>query len=135
MGTEQGPASGLPARTPGGLPSRDPGLPSRGGFGLPSRGDSGLPSRGGPGLPSRDPGLPSRGPGLPSRGGSGLPTRTTRTRTPGRHRSPHQLSLPSDAPALVLAVPGEQTLESSDLAAGIIDVASQSCPGVAVRAG
>ncbi len=143
MGTEQGPASGLPARTPGGLPSRGPGLPSRG-PGLPSRDGSGLPARG-PGLPTRDgsglptrdgSGLPTRdGSGLPTRGGSGLPTRTTRTRTPGRHRSPHQLSLPSDAPALVLAVPGGRTHESDDLAAGIIDVASQSCPGVAVRAG
>jgi len=61
--------------------------------------------------------------------------RTTRTRPPGRHRSPHQLSVPSDAPALVLAVPGPATPDSIDVAAGIIEVAGQSCPGVVVRAG
>jgi sirohydrochlorin ferrochelatase len=116
MGIDQGPAPDLPARTPG-LPSRGPGLPARN-----------------PGLPTRAPGLPARNPGLPTRG-SGLPTRTTRTRPPGRHRSPHQLSLPSDAPALVLAIPGAPTPESGEVAAGVIDVASQSCPGVAVRAG
>ncbi len=130
MGTEQGPVPGLPARTPG-LPSRSPGLPSRS-PGLPSR-SPGLPSRS-PGLPSRSPGLPSRDPG-PSSRGTDLPTRTTRTRPPGRHRSPHQLSVPSDAPALILAIPGARTAESTGLAAGIVEVASQSCPGVAIRAG
>ena len=119
------PAQGseLPARNPG-LPTRDPGLPTRN-PGPPAR-DSELPSRN-PGLPARDPGLPTRG--------SGLPTRTTRFRRAGRHRSPHQLSVPSDAPALILAVPGPATDSGIDIAAGIIDVASQSCPGVTVRAG
>jgi len=84
-------------------------------------------------LPARMSPLPTRGPGRP--GGSALPTRTTRTRPPGRHRSPHQLSVPSDAPALVLAVPGSATPDSIDIAARVIEVASQSCPGVAVRAG
>jgi hypothetical protein len=121
---------GLPARNPG-LPTRDPGLPARN-PGPPAR-DSELPSRT-PGLPARDPGLPTRDPGLPTRG-SGLPTRTTRFRRAGRHRSPHQLSVPSDAPALILAVPGQVTDAGIDIAAGIIDVASQSCPGVTVRAG
>lgn len=117
------PGSELPARNPG-LPTRDPGLPTRN-PGPPAR-DSELPSRT-PGLPARDPGLPARG--------SGLPTRTTRFRRAGRHRSPHQLSVPSDAPALILAVPGPVTDAGIDIAAGIIDVASQSCPGVTVRAG
>lgn len=117
------PGSELPARNPG-LPTRDPGLPTRN-PGPPAR-DSELPSRN-PGLPARDPGLPTRG--------SGLPTRTTRFRRAGRHRSPHQLSVPSDAPALILAVPGPVTDAGIDIAAGIIDVASQSCPGVTVRAG
>jgi sirohydrochlorin ferrochelatase len=67
--------------------------------------------------------------------GAALPTRTTRFRRPGRHRSPHQLSVPSDAPALILAVPGAVTDAAIDIAAGIIDVASHSCPGVTVRAG
>src|SRR4249920_2347001 len=84
-------------------------------------------------LPARMSPLPTRGPGRP--GGSALPVRTTRTRPPGRHRSPHQLSVPSDAPALVLAVPGRLTAASADVATGIIEVASQSCPGVTVRAG
>jgi hypothetical protein len=43
--------------------------------------------------------------------------------------------VPSDAPALVLAVPGPLTEDSSEIAAGITTVASQSCPGVAVHAG
>jgi hypothetical protein len=43
--------------------------------------------------------------------------------------------VPSDAPALILAVPGPATDHGIDVAAGIIDVASQSCPGVTVRAG
>jgi sirohydrochlorin ferrochelatase len=77
--------------------------------------------------------LPMRGPAQP--GGSALPMRTTRTRRPGRHRSPHQLSVPSDAPALLLAVPGRLTAASDAIVAGITEVASQSCPGVAVGAG
>ena len=43
--------------------------------------------------------------------------------------------MPSDAPALILAVPGPATDAAIDIAAGIMDVASQSCPGVTVRAG
>jgi hypothetical protein len=86
-----------------------------------------------PSLPARTSALPARGPART--GGSALPMRTTRTRPPGRHRSPHQLSVPSDAPALVLAIPGPLTPGSAEIAAGIIEVASQSCPKVAVRAG
>ncbi len=123
MGTDQGPAPDLPARRPS-LPTRGSGLPAQGAE-LPIRG-SGLPAQGAE--------LPIRGAGLPAQG-SGLPTRTTRFRRPGRHRSPHQLSVPSDAPALILAVPGAVTDAGIDIAAGIIDVASQSCPGVTVRAG
>jgi sirohydrochlorin ferrochelatase len=122
--------SELPTRKPG-LPARDSELPTRN-PGLPTR-NPGLPARD-PDLPARNPGLPARDPGLPARG-SGLPTRTTRFRRAGRHRSPHQLSVPSDAPALILAVPGPATDAGIDVAAGIIDVASQSCPGVTVRAG
>jgi len=116
MGTDQGPAPDLPVRRPS-LPTRSSGLPAQGS-----------------GLPTRSSGLPAQGSGLPARG-SALPTRTTRFRPPGRHRSPHQLSVPSDAPALILAVPGPATDAGIDVAAGIIDVASRSCPGVTVRAG
>ena len=130
MGIDQDPAPGapgdgleLPARDSG-LPRRDPGLPAR---------EAPLPTRG-PGRPAREAPLPARGPGLAARG-SGLPTRTTRTRPPGRHRSPDRLSVPPDAPALVLAVPGALTDSAVEIAASVIEVASQSCPGVTVRAG
>ncbi len=143
MGIDQDPAPGLPGDEPGlparhpGLPRRDPGLPKRG-SGLPGR-DSGLPARQPPpspdsSLPARQTPLPRRDAGLPVRG-SALPTRTTRTRPPGRHRSPDRLSVPPDAPALVLAVPGAASESSIEIAAGVIDVATQSCPGVTVRAG
>ena len=122
--------SALPAREAP-LPSREAPLPSRG-SGLPAR-ETPLPSRGS-GLPARETPLPSRGSGLPSRG-SALPMRTTRTRPPGRHRSPDRLSVPPDAPALVLAVPGAVTESSIEIAAGVIEVATQSCRGVTVRAG
>jgi hypothetical protein len=122
--------SALPAReTP--LPAREAPLPTRG-SGLPAR-EAPLPTRGS-GLPARETPLPSRGSGLPSRS-SALPMRTTRTRPPGRHRSPDRLSVPPEAPALVLAVPGAVTESSIEIAAGVIEVATQSCRGVTVRAG
>ncbi len=113
MGTDQGPAPDLPVRRPS-QPARGSGLPAPG-SGLPTRG-SGPPAPGS-GLPTRGSGPPAPGSGLPARG-SGLPTRTTRFRPPGRHRSPHQLSVPSDAPALILAVPGPATDTGIDVAAG-----------------
>jgi hypothetical protein len=61
--------------------------------------------------------------------------RTTRYRPTGRHRSPHQLSVPAEAPALVLAVPGQANAASNEVAAGIAAIASESCPGIAVRIG
>jgi hypothetical protein len=67
--------------------------------------------------------------------GAPLPVRTTPYRRPGRHSSPHQLSLPPDAPALVLAVPGPATPENEDVAAGIAGLASGSCPGARVLIG
>jgi hypothetical protein len=130
----------LPTRVPstgGRLPTRTPGT----GGDLPTR----VPSTGG-GLPTRTPGtgsgLPTRTPAtdgtLPTRApvsSSGLPVRTTRTRRTGRHSSPHQLSLPSDAPALVIAVPGEATRENQDIAAEIAHMAGSSCQGAEVRVG
>jgi sirohydrochlorin ferrochelatase len=64
-----------------------------------------------------------------------LPRRTFRTRRAGRHRSPHRLTLPSDAPSLVLAVAGASCAASDQLAAEVAAAASLSCPGVDVRIG
>jgi len=67
--------------------------------------------------------------------GSALPARTTRYRRRGRHSSPHQLSLPSDSPALVIAVPGSARPESEDIAVRVADQAAASCHGAEVRIG
>jgi hypothetical protein len=64
-----------------------------------------------------------------------LPRRTGRNLPPGRHRSPHRLTLPPDAPALVLAVPGPATAASVEVATEIAAVARLSCPGADVRVG
>ena len=137
-------ATTLPARTP---PGRDgtPALPAR----TPGNGE------GSPALPARTPGngegspaLPTRttpgaegGPVLPVRtsgargDGSALPVRTTRYRRSGRHSSPHQLSLPSDTPALVIAVPGSARPESEETVIRIAEMAASSCHGAEVRIG
>ncbi len=67
--------------------------------------------------------------------GSRLPVRTSRTVRPGRHSSPHQLSLPPRAPALIFAVPGAASPESERLISEIAASAGASCPGAAVAAG
>lgn len=61
--------------------------------------------------------------------------RTSRRRPAGRHRSPDRLSVPSDAPALVLAVPGAACVASEDISAEVAAAASRSCPGVAICVG
>jgi CbiX len=66
---------------------------------------------------------------------SPLPVRTTRFLRPGRHSSPHQLSLPDQAPALVLAVPGPPTAASQEVAAEIAASAGTSCPGAPIAVG
>jgi hypothetical protein len=119
---------------------------------LPQRGEA-LPQRGGEPLPQRGEALPQRGAGLsgatlPQRGGSPapggepgpqagdpLPRRTSRTRPAGRHRSPHRLSVASDAPALVIAVPGTAVADSAGVAAEVAAIAELSCPGVDIRVG
>jgi sirohydrochlorin ferrochelatase len=68
-------------------------------------------------------------------GGSPLPVRTTRHLRPGRHSSPHQLSLPAESPALVLAVPGAACQASEEIAAEIAAWAGASCPGVTITVG
>ena len=67
--------------------------------------------------------------------GAVLPVRTSRYRRTGRHSSPHQLSLPSDSPALVIAVAGSARPESEDVAEQIADIAAASCHGAEVRIG
>jgi sirohydrochlorin ferrochelatase len=61
--------------------------------------------------------------------------RTARRRPSGRHRSPDRLSVPSTAPALVLAIPGAACGASDEISTKIAAYASGSCPGVVVRAG
>lgn len=130
----------LPQRGPEGLPQRSPeGLPQRSPDGLPQRSPDGLPQRGGPEpLPQRggpEP-LPQRGGELPQRGGNAaLPRRTGRTRPAGRHRSPHRLSVASDAPALVIAVPGAASDEAIRIAEEVASTAETSCPGIEIRLG
>ncbi len=131
-------AEPLPSRQP--LPQRGEPLPQRG-AGLPQRGEP-LPQRGEP-LPQRGNGLSQRGEPLPQRGaevgfqpgGDPLPRRTSRTRPAGRHRSPHRLSVASDAPALVIAVPGTAEADTADVAAEVAAIAELSCPGVDIRVG
>jgi hypothetical protein len=142
----------LPQRSPDGLPQRGPdalpqrgaeplpqrspdGLPQRGPDALPQRGAEPLPQRGGE-LPQRGGDLPQRGGELPQRGGNAtLPRRTGRTRPAGRHRSPHRLSVASDAPALVIAVPGAASDESIRIAEEVASTAETSCPGIEIRLG
>jgi sirohydrochlorin ferrochelatase len=67
--------------------------------------------------------------------GAVLPVRTSRFRRIGRHASPNQLSLPSDTPALVIAVPGSARPESEEIAARVAEQAGASCHGAAVLVG
>jgi sirohydrochlorin ferrochelatase len=151
------PSESLPQRNEM-LPQRSESLPQRGAP-LPQRGEpapyqadalpqrnSQLPQRGeqlppsADGLPQRGTTLPQRGDSLPQRGdpqGSGfaLPRRTTRTRPAGRHRSPHRLSVASDAPALVLAVPGTAEADVAGIGPDVAAIAELSCPGVDIRLG
>ena len=84
-----------------------------------------------PGLPQRFPGAPEQqngSPSLPRRAAGGRPRRV------GRHRSLHRISVASDAPALVLAVPGWGEA-AAGLASRIAESATESCPGVDIRIG
>jgi hypothetical protein len=152
------PATPVPPRVPDSLSQRgafealpqrgSEALPQRGGpEPLPQRGPEPLPQRGGPEpLPQRggsEP-LPQRGSeSLPQRGGAEplpartgmLPRRTGRSQRAGRHRSPHRLSVASDAPALILAVPGSATGRHVRAVEEIAATAETSCPGVEIRVG
>ena len=111
------------------LPQRGQPLPQR--ASAPDATDA-LPQRGQP-LPQRGQPLPQRG---DQPGGPGvLPRRTTRTRPSGRHRSPHRLSVASDAPALILAVPGSAEADTAEIGPRVASTAGLSCPGVEIRVG
>jgi hypothetical protein len=141
------PRRGAPT-TPAGeaLPQRGAPTTPAGGE-LPRRGAPASPAGEPPPLPPRGAPLPQRGAPLPQRGGGAgggaselqdsapLPRRTGRTRPAGRHRSPHRLSVASDAPALVIAVPGSAGADIAAIAAAVAATASASCPGVDVRVG
>ncbi|MGH3274392.1 MAG: sirohydrochlorin chelatase [Streptosporangiaceae bacterium] len=105
-----------------------PGAPGSGGFSMFER-PGPLPQRGAPGLPPRGGAEP-----LPPHSGM-LPRRTGRNQRAGRHRSPHRLSVASDAPALILAVPGSAVGPHVRTAEEIAATAESSCPGVEIRVG
>jgi CbiX len=129
-------ADPLPRRNADPLPRRnaDP-LPRRNAEPLPRRNAEPLPRRNAEPLPQRGPDpLPQRGAeALPQRGGDPLPRRTGRTRRSGRHRSPHRLTLPSDAPTLVLAVPGSASPASDQISSEVAAAAQLSCQGADVQ--
>jgi sirohydrochlorin ferrochelatase len=122
----------LPRREPP-VRQRDPfepaAPPPQRGEPLPQRGEP-LPQRGEP-LPRRGDGLPQRGEHLPQR--DPLPRRTGRTRRSGRHRSPHRLTLPSDAPTLLIAVPGAACAYSDAVGEEVATAARLSCQGAEVQ--
>jgi hypothetical protein len=134
---------GAPPQRGTSAPTADEALPQRG-QPLPQRtsspsADDALPQRGQP-LPQRGQPLPQRGQPLPQRGEQpggpdALPKRTMRTRPSGRHRSPHRLSVASDAPALVLAVPKSAEADSAEIGPRVASIAGLSCPGVEIRVG
>ena len=103
------------------LPQREP---------PPQRGESVFQPR--EPLPRRGDPLPQRGDPPPQRGDP-LPRRTGRTRRSGRHRSPDRLSLPSDAPTLLIAVPGTASPGSEMIGERVAAAARVSCPGADVQ--
>jgi hypothetical protein len=143
------PGEPLPHRN-GSMPQLGEPLPQRNGLGgeplLPPR-NGAVAQPGEPPLPQRGAALPQRGAPLPQRGGqpadgqgdsqsgSPLPRRTVRTRPAGRHRSPHRLSVASDAPALVIGVPGTAEADTAGVGPAVAATASASCPGVEIRVG
>jgi len=110
-----GPANGLPLRVPEPEPAQPP---------VPPVGTENgqLPRR--PAADSRQ--EPAVGQ---------LPQRPPRVQRVGRHRSPHRLTLPADAPPLVLAVGGAACPASDDITSEIVIAVMSSCPGATIRVG
>ncbi|MCT2591394.1 hypothetical protein LHJ74_16020 [Streptomyces sp. N2-109] len=71
----------------------------------------------------------------PNGPGNGLPVRMPRPRQSGRHRRPEPVVAPEDAPALVLAVPGEPSAATRSLAAEIVSIARSELPGLDAQIG
>jgi hypothetical protein len=66
---------------------------------------------------------------------NGLPVRMPRPRQSGRHRRPEPVVAPENAPALVLAVPGEPTAATRSLAEEVVSIARSELPGLDARIG
>lgn len=64
-----------------------------------------------------------------------LPRRPPHVKPVGRHRSPHRLTLPPDAPPLVLAVGGFACQASDNITAEIVSAVEASCPNATIRVG
>ena len=127
-GADQARASQPRASQPG---ATQPGASRPGGSEpLPRRFTEGAGQYADAGLPQRSPGRSDNSPG------SALPRRNSgaRPRRAGRHRSLHRISVASDAPALVLAVPGPRQA-AADLASYVAETAAESCPGVDIKIG
>jgi sirohydrochlorin ferrochelatase len=124
------PASGLPARLPAFDFAPPPGLAS----GLPARvpqPDSAPPAEAANGQLPRRPTADA----LPEPALGQLPHRPPRVKPVGRHRSPHRLTLPPDAPPLVLAVGGAASAASDEITAEIVSAVQTSCPHATIRVG
>ncbi|MGH3326682.1 MAG: sirohydrochlorin chelatase [Streptomycetales bacterium] len=65
----------------------------------------------------------------------GLPVRAPNSRRGGRHRKPQPLTVPTTAPALVLAVPGAARQDTSDITAEIAALSGSNYSGGDVRVG
>ncbi|HKR69236.1 MAG TPA: hypothetical protein VJT16_10395 [Streptosporangiaceae bacterium] len=141
---ESAPFSPLPQRRPApadGGNGTNPSSPDQGPQPFaPESQSAAQPPRGGASqpLPQR---LPARGAGAGDaaaggNGGQSLPRRRApgRSRRAGRHRSLHRISVASDAPALIIAVPGWID-DAADLARYIAEATMESCPGVEIRVG
>ncbi|MCF6525973.1 sirohydrochlorin chelatase [Streptomyces sp. JJ36] len=66
---------------------------------------------------------------------NGLPVRMPRPRRSGRHRRPEPVVAPENAPALVLAVPGEPSTATRGLAEEIVSIGRSELPGLDARIG
>jgi hypothetical protein len=84
-------------------------------------------------LPRRPSAEPAAAGGAPGQPAGQLPRRPARVQPKGRHRSPHRLTVPTDAPPLVLAVPGRRHPAVDSLTTDIATTVSVSCPNATIR--